>query len=69
MEGGRAVDEGARMTGCFNGREPVLTGESCSREEDLSSCSCPDPLHGGTVYGVSSGSLPGGEPLGAMFRF
>ena len=66
------VDGGARMTGCFNPEENrVLTGESCSgEEEDLLNLAAVQTLvHGGTVYGVSSGSLPGSEPLGAMFRF
>jgi hypothetical protein len=66
------VDSGARMTGCFDPEENrVLTGESCrGEEEDLLNLAAVQTLvHGGTVYGVSSGSLPGGEPLGAVFRF
>jgi hypothetical protein len=60
------------MTGCFDPEENrVLTGESCrGEEEDLLNLAAVQTLvHGGTVYGVSSGSLPGGEPLGAVFRF
>ncbi len=66
------VDGGARMTGCFDQEESrVLTGESCGgEEEDLLNLAVVQTLiHGGTVFAISSGAMPGGEPLGAIFRF
>jgi hypothetical protein len=66
------VDGEARMTGCFDPEENrVLTGEACGGEEEdlLNLAAVQTLIHGGTVYAVSSGAMPGGEPMGAVFRF